>query len=62
MHHYEHFWLDPKFWVGVSFVIFLLLVGRKAWGQMTGMLDARAEKVRAERPRPRGCARKRRPC
>ena len=23
-HHYEHFWLDPKFWVAVSFVLFLL--------------------------------------
>ena len=21
MHHYEHFWLDPKFWVAVSFVV-----------------------------------------
>jgi F-type H+-transporting ATPase subunit b len=48
MHHYEHFWLDPKFWVAVSFVIFVLLVGRKAWAQLTAMLDARAEKVRAE--------------
>ena len=47
-HHYEHFWLDPKFWVAVSFVIFLLLVGRKAWAQLTGMLDARAERVRAD--------------
>ena len=28
MHHYEHFWLDPKFWVAVSFIIFLLLLGR----------------------------------
>ncbi|MBL6455382.1 F0F1 ATP synthase subunit B [Belnapia sp. T6] len=47
-HHYEHFWLDPKFWVAVSFVIFFLLVGRKAWAQLTGMLDARAERVRAD--------------
>ncbi|MFZ4406082.1 MAG: F0F1 ATP synthase subunit B [Paracraurococcus sp.] len=48
MHHYEHFWLDPKFWVAVSFLIFLALVGRKAWGMLTGMLDARADRVRAE--------------
>jgi len=48
MHHYEHFWLDPKFWVAVSFVIFLVLVGRRAWTQVTGMLDARADRVRAE--------------
>ena len=26
-HHYEHFWLDPKFWVAVSFVLFLLRSG-----------------------------------
>ncbi|NOG71685.1 F0F1 ATP synthase subunit B [Roseicella sp. DB1501] len=48
MHHAEHFWLDPRFWVAVSFIIFVLLVGRKAWAQLTASLDARAEKVRAE--------------
>ena len=47
-HHYEHFWLDPKFWVAVSFVIFLALVGRKLWSVLTEALDARAERVRAE--------------
>ena len=39
----QHFYLDPKFWVAVAFVIFLLLVGRMAWARLTGMLDARAE-------------------
>ena len=48
MHHYEHFYLDPKFWVAVSFVIFLLLVGRMAWARLTEMLDGRAARVRAE--------------
>ena len=43
MHHYEHFWLDPKFWVAVSFIIFLLLVGRRIWTALTDALDARAE-------------------
>src|SRR6478735_6864478 len=47
-HHYEHFYLDPKFWVAVAFVIFLLLVGRMAWARLTGMLDARAERVKTE--------------
>jgi F-type H+-transporting ATPase subunit b len=47
-HHYEHFYLDPKFWVAVSFVIFLLLVGRMAWAKLTGMLDARAEQVKTD--------------
>jgi F-type H+-transporting ATPase subunit b len=47
-HHYEHFYLDPKFWVAVSFVIFLVLVGRRLWTALVGGLDARAERVRAE--------------
>lgn len=47
-HHYEHFYLDPKFWVAVSFLIFLALVGRTAWARITEMLDGRAERVREE--------------
>ncbi len=47
-HHYEYFWLDPKFWVAVSFVVFFVLVGRMAWARLTGMLDGRAAKVRAD--------------
>lgn len=47
-HHYEHFWLDPKFWVAVSFVLFVLLVGRRLWAALTEALDARAERVRTE--------------
>lgn len=47
-HHYEHFYLDPKFWVGVSFVIFILLVGRIGWKALTGAMDRRAEKVRSD--------------
>lgn len=46
-HHYEHFWLDPKFWVAVSFVIFFLLLGKKIWAALTGALDARAAQIRA---------------
>lgn len=48
MHHYEHFWLDPKFWVAVSFFIFIGLLGRKLWSLIAGALDARAASVRAE--------------
>jgi len=39
---------DPKFWVAVSFLIFVALMGRKAWGIITSALDGRAAKVRAE--------------
>lgn len=47
-HHYAHFWLDPKFWVAVSFVLFVLLVGKTAWAQITTRLDGRGERIRAE--------------
>jgi F-type H+-transporting ATPase subunit b len=38
----------PEFWVAVAFVIFVALVWKKASAAITGMLDARAEKIRAE--------------
>ena len=47
-HTYEHFWLDPTFWVGVSFVLFFVLVGRVGWQRVSAMLDARAQRVRDE--------------
>ena len=48
MHHYEHFWLNPTFWVAVSFVIFVALAAKMVWGKATEALDARADKTRAE--------------
>lgn len=48
MHHYEHFWLDPKFWVAVSFVLFFVLFGRKVFSGLMGALDKRAEGIRAQ--------------
>ena len=47
-HHYAHFWLDPKFWVAVSFVLFVLLFARTAWKQLTARLDGRGERIRTE--------------
>ncbi|WP_198372812.1 F0F1 ATP synthase subunit B family protein, partial [Roseomonas rosulenta] len=48
MHAYEHFWLDPKFWVAVSFVLFFLFLGRKIWGVLSGALDGKAERIRKQ--------------
>jgi len=48
MHHYEHFWLDPKFWVAVSFVLFFVLFGRKVFSGLLGALDKRGEGIRAQ--------------
>ena len=39
---------DPEFWVLVSFVLFFVLFGRRLWTALAGMLDARANAVRAE--------------
>ena len=38
----------PEFWVAVAFVIFMALVWKKASAAIGSMLDARAEKIRAE--------------
>lgn len=35
-------------WVAVAFVIFVLLFGRMLWKALAGMLDKRAELIRAE--------------
>ncbi len=48
MHHYEHFWLNPVFWVAVSFVIFVALMGKMMWNKATEALDARGAKIQAD--------------
>ena len=47
-HHYEHFWLDPKFWVAVSFVLFLILAWKPLISRILAALDGRAARIRAE--------------
>jgi F-type H+-transporting ATPase subunit b len=44
----ESFFADPRTWVAIAFVIFFVLFGRKIWSVLTGMLDKRAEQIRAE--------------
>ncbi len=44
----KHLLLDPEFWVLVSFVIFFVLFGRRLWTALAGMLDGRANLIRAE--------------
>ena len=46
--HNQSLLTDPKTWIAIAFVIFFALVGRKLWAQLTGMLDGRAQSVRAE--------------
>lgn len=40
--------MKPEFWVALAFVIFAVLVWKKAKAAIVGALDARAEKIRAE--------------
>ncbi|GAC1347151.1 MAG: F0F1 ATP synthase subunit B [Acetobacteraceae bacterium] len=47
-HHHESLFADPRTWVGIAFVIFFLIFGRKAWAAVTGMLDKRAVQIQAE--------------
>ena len=42
------FFAEPRNWVVLAFVVFFVLFGRKLWGALAGMLDARAASVRAE--------------
>jgi F-type H+-transporting ATPase subunit b len=48
MHHEESFFAEPRNWVVIAFILFFVLFGRKLWGALAGMLDARAVAVKAE--------------
>ena len=45
MHHLLH---EPEFWVLVSFLIFFAVFGTKLWAAIAGLLDGRANAIRAE--------------
>jgi F-type H+-transporting ATPase subunit b len=45
---HESFFADPRHWVYVAFVIFVLLFGGKIWGALAAILDQRAEAIRNE--------------
>ncbi len=47
-HHHESLFADPRTWVGVAFVIFFVIFGRKLWSGLANILDKRAVQVRAE--------------
>ena len=48
MHHDAGFFGEPRNWVVIAFILFFVLFGRKLWGALAGMLDARAAAVKAE--------------
>src|SRR3984957_20227580 len=48
MHEELGFFAEPSHWVVISFFLFFIIFGKKLWGALAGMLDARAASVRAE--------------
>jgi F-type H+-transporting ATPase subunit b len=42
------FFAEPRNWVVLAFLLFFIIFGKKLWGALAGMLDARAASVRAE--------------
>jgi len=42
------FFAEPRNWVLIAFFLFFAIFGGKLWSALTGMLDDRAAKVRAE--------------
>lgn len=48
MHHEVGFFAEPANWVVISFFLFFIVFGKKIWGALAGMLDARGASVRAE--------------
>lgn len=48
MHEDVGFFAEPSHWVVLAFFLFFIIFGKKLWGALAGMLDARAASVRAE--------------
>ncbi len=48
MEEHASFFAEPRSWVAIAFVIFFLLLGKTIWKALTGMLDKRADTIRAE--------------
>jgi F-type H+-transporting ATPase subunit b len=46
--HHEGFFADPRNWVLIAFFLFFIVFGRKLWGALAAMLDARAVAVKTE--------------
>ena len=46
--HEENFFVEPRNWVAIAFIVFFLLFGRKLWKALAGMLDRHSEVIRFE--------------
>ena len=48
MEHHDSLFADPRTWVGVAFVIFFVIFGRRLWTSLASILDKRGLQIRAE--------------
>jgi F-type H+-transporting ATPase subunit b len=48
MHPEPGFFAESRNWVVIAFFLFFILFGKKLWGALAGILDARAAAVKAE--------------
>ncbi|MCW3476707.1 F0F1 ATP synthase subunit B family protein [Limobrevibacterium gyesilva] len=46
--HGENFFEDPRSWVAIAVVIFVVLFGKKIWAALAAILDKRADTIRGE--------------
>lgn len=47
-HGHESFFSDPRTYIGLAFIIFWAIFGRRIWKAITEMLDKRAADIQAE--------------
>jgi F-type H+-transporting ATPase subunit b len=48
MEHHESFWGNPRTWVGLAFMLFVVLFGRKIWQALSKLLDDHSARIRFE--------------
>lgn len=42
------FWTQSETWVAIAYIVFFIIFGKRLWVALRGMLDSRADAVRAE--------------
>ena len=46
--HEESFWGNPRTWVGLAFIMFVVIFGKKIWAALSQILDGHSERIRLE--------------
>lgn len=48
MEHHESLFGDPRTWVGIAFILFFVIFGRRIWTSLTAALDKRGIAIQTE--------------